>query len=215
MAVERQVNVNDIEAVVCRLRGVIAVSVVPDGSGGISEVHVLAGSSRSPKQVVRDIESAVMARLGIAIDHKKISVAQVDDGAVRYDHSRLKFSDVSIAFDGNRTEATVRLTKNGMVFSGSASGTNSPNSQMKLIASATLGAIDESGLTDCPIVLEDANEVSAGGRRVAMVLVSLASDRGEEFLSGSAVIRQDVWKGVVNATLDAVNRRLCLAHDNS
>ena len=215
MAVERQVNVTDIESIVCRLKGVIAVSVVADDGGGVSEVHVLAGSSRSPKQVVRDIESAVMARLGIAIDHKKISVAQVDEGTARYDHSRLKFSDVSIAFDGSRTEATVRLTKSGLVFSGSATGAGSSNAQMKLIASATLGAIDESSRSDTPMMLEDANEVTIGGKRIAVVLVSLAGGRGEEFLSGSAVIKQDVWKGVVNATLDAVNRRLCPAHENS
>ncbi len=91
------------------------------------EVHVLAGSSRSPKQVVRDVESAVMARLGVAIDHKKISVAQVEDGAVRYDHSRLKFSDVSIAFNGSRTEATVRLTKDAIVFSGLGQRHQFPN----------------------------------------------------------------------------------------
>lgn len=215
MAVERQINVNDIESVVCRLKGIIAVSVVLDGSDEISEVHVLAGSSRSPKQVVRDIESAVMARLGIAIDHKKISVAQVDDGAARYDHSRLKFSDVSIALDGNRTEATVRLTKSGLVFSGTATGTSSPNSQMKLIANATLLAIDESAVSNSSLVLEDAGEATIGGKRVAIVLISLVGDRGEESLAGSAVIKQDVWKGVVNATLDAVNRRLCLTHENS
>ncbi len=214
MAVERQINVNDIESVVCRLKGIIAVSVVPDGNGGVSEVHVLAGSSRSPKQVVRDVESAVMARLGVTIDHKKISVAQVEDGAVRYDHSRLKFSDVSIAFNGSRTEATVRLTKDAIVFSGTASGTNSPNGQMKLIAGATLQAIEESGLADASLVLEDVCEVALGGKRVATVLVSLAGDRGEEYLAGSAVMKQDVWKGVVNATLDAVNRRLCLAQEN-
>lgn len=213
MAVERQINSNDIESVVCRLKGIIAVSVVPDSNGGVSEVHVLAGSSRSPKQVVRDVESAVMARLGVPIDHKKISVAQVDDGAMKYDHSRLKFSDVAIAFNGSRTEATVRLTKEGIVFSGTASGTTSPNAQMKLIASATLRAIEESGLPDAALVLEDTTEVVVGGKRVALVLVNLAGDRGEEFLTGSAVMKQDVWKGVVNATLDAVNRRLCITQD--
>jgi hypothetical protein len=215
MAVERHVNVNDIESVVCRLKGIIAVSVVSDSAGDVSEVHILAGSSRSPKQVVRDVESAVMARLGIAIDHKKISVAQVDEGTTaRYDHTRLRFSDVSIAFNGNRTEATVRLLKDTILFSGTANGTSSPISQVKLIATATLRAIEESGMSDSPLVLEDANEVAMGGRRVAVVLVSLAGDRGEEFLSGSAVIKQDVWKGVVNATLDAVNRRLSLTRDN-
>lgn len=213
MAVERQIDSNDIEALVCRLKGIIAVSVVPDSNGGISEVHVLAGSSRSPKQVVRDVESAVMARLGVPLDHKKISVAQVEDGSPRHDHSRLKFSDVSIAFNGSRTEATVRLTKDAIVFSGTANGTTSPNAQMKLIASATLRAIEEFGVPDANLVLEDASEVLAGGKRIALVLVNLAGDRGEEFLTGSAVMKQDVWKGVVNATLDAVNRRLCMTQD--
>jgi len=210
MAVERQVNVNDIESVVCRLKDVIAVSVVPDDNGGVSEVHILTGSSRSPKQVVRDVESAVMARLGIAIDHKKISVAQVEDGSQRYDHSRLKFSDVSIAFNGSRTEAVVRLAKDGVVYSGAANGTNSPTAQMKLIANATLRAIEEAGIADCGIVLEDVCEVTLGSKRAAVVMVNLITDRGEELLTGSAVIRQDVWKGVVNATLDAVNRRLSM-----
>lgn len=215
MAVERHFNVSDIESIVCRLRDVIAVSVVPDEGGDIAEVHVLTGSSRSPKQVVRDVESAVMARLGLAIDHKKISVAQVEDNTPRYDHSRLKFSDVSIAFNGSRTEATVRLSHDGIVYSGSANGTASPTAQMKLIASATLKAIEESGLSEAGIVLEDVAEVSIGARRVALVMVNLVGDRNEEVLTGSAVIKQDVWKGVVNATLDATNRRLFLAQDRN
>jgi len=40
------------------------------------------------------------------------------------------------------------------------------------------------------------------------MLISMTTDRGEEYLSGSAVVKQDLWKAVVNATLDAVNRRL-------
>lgn len=210
MAVERQVNANDIESVVCRLKDVIAARVVTDSTGEVVEVHVLTGSSRSPKQVVRDVESAVNARLGIALDHKKISVAQVDDGSSRYDHSRLKFSDVSISFSGNRAEATVRLMRDGAVCSGTAAG--SASAQMKLIANATLRAIEDSG-ADCSVALEDVEEVTVGGRRVAVVLVSLSTDRSEDILSGSAVIKQDLWKGVVNATLDAVNRRLFTAND--
>lgn len=214
MALERHVSASDIESIVCRLRDVIAVSVVADDRGDVSELHVLTGSSRPPKQVVRDVESAVMARLGIALDHKKISVAQVDDGAPQYDHSRFKFSDVSISLNGSRAEATVRMTKDGAVYSGSASGTGSPTSQMKLIANATLRAIEDSGLGGASVVLEDAAETSVGGRRVAVVLVNMITERGEDLLSGSAVIKQDVWKGVVNATLDAVNRRLTMLSDH-
>lgn len=211
MAVERQVNAGDIESILCRLKDIIAVSVVTDARGDLSEIHVLAGGDRSPKQVVRDVESALMARLGFAVDHKIISVALVEESTPRYDHSRLKFSDVSISLNGSRTEATVRLARNGSVFSGTASGASSQTGQMKLIADATLRAIVDSCATSAGITLEDALEVPTGSRRVAVVLVNMATDRGEETLAGSAVIKQDVWKGVVNATLDAVNRRLLTA----
>ena len=172
--------------------------------------YCLTGSSRSPKQVVRDVESAIMARLGVAVDHKKISVAQVDDGAPRLDNSRFRFSDVSIVLNGSRADATVRMTKEGAVFSGSASGTGSPSSQMKLIANATLRAIEDSGLGGASVVLEDACETTVGGKRVAVVVVNMITDHGEDVLAGSAIIKQDVWKGVVNATLDAVNRRVSM-----
>lgn len=214
MAVEHQISASDIESIICRLKDVIAVSVVSDVSGDISEIHVLTGSSRSPKQVVRDVESALMARLGVAIDHKKISIAQVDDGPRGYDHSRLKFSDVSISLNGTKTEATVRLAKDGAIYSGSASGMSSPTAQMKLIACATLRAVEESGLSAFSVVLEDANEIIIGSRRVVLVLINMVTDRGEDLLTGSAIIKQDVWKGVVNATLDAVNRRLCLMQEH-
>jgi len=208
MAVERQVSVNDIESIICRLKDVIAVSVVPDSCGDVAEIHVLTSASRPPKQVVRDVESAVMARLGFAIDHKKISVAQVNDNSPKYDHSRLKFSDVSISLNGSKTEATVRLTKGGAIYAGSANGLSSPAAQMKLIANATLRAITDAGLSSSEVVLEDICEVTIGGRRVVVALVNMATDRGEDFLTGSAVIKQDIWKAVVNATLDALNRRL-------
>jgi len=212
MALERHYNESDIEAIISRLKDVMAVNVVTAADGDISEIHVLTGSGRSPKQVVRDVESALMARLGCAVDHKKISIAQIDDGS-RFDHSRLKFSDVSISLNGSHTEATVRLTKDDVVFSGSATGTSSPAGQVKLIADATLKAIEDTGLANASVTLEDASEVTAGGRRIAIVMVNILTGRGEDVLVGSAIIKQDVWKGVVNATLDAVNRRLFAARD--
>jgi NaMN:DMB phosphoribosyltransferase len=84
---------------------------------------------------------------------------------------------------------------------------------MKLIAEATLRAIQSSALSDAVFILEDVDEITIGGRRVAVVLVSTFTDRGENILVGSAVIKQDIWKGVVNATLDAVNRRLFVSHE--
>ena len=44
--------------------------------GEVSEVHILAQAGLQPKQLVRNIESALLAQLGLKIDHRKISIAQ-------------------------------------------------------------------------------------------------------------------------------------------
>lgn len=65
-----------IEKLLVELEGVGSLKIVPDGHGGIDEVHVLSSSSLSPKQIVRNIESALLAEFGLQIDHRKISIAQ-------------------------------------------------------------------------------------------------------------------------------------------
>lgn len=65
-----------IEKLLAELEGVGSLKIVPDGHGGIDEVHVLSSSSLSPKQIVRNIESALLAEFGLQIDHRKISIAQ-------------------------------------------------------------------------------------------------------------------------------------------
>jgi hypothetical protein len=212
MAVERHFNSGDIESIISRLKDVMAVSVVEGPDGELCEIHVLADSSRPPKQVVRDIESALMARLGYHVDHKIVSVAQVDSVAQKSEVSRLRLSDVSISLNGSSSEVTVRLQKDGAVYCGTASGGGTPSGQVKMIANATLQAIAESGIRSGSVSLEDATEIAVGNKRLAVVLVGFNGNRGDEVLTGCALVRQDIWKGVVNATLDAVNRRLTAAH---
>lgn len=65
-----------IEKLLTELEGVGSLKIVPDGHGGIDEVHVLSSSSLSAKQIVRNIESALLAEFGLQIDHRKISIAQ-------------------------------------------------------------------------------------------------------------------------------------------
>lgn len=65
-----------IEKLLVGLEGVGSLKIIPDGHGGIDEVHVLSGSSLNPKQIVRNIESALLAEFGLQIDHRKISIAR-------------------------------------------------------------------------------------------------------------------------------------------
>lgn len=213
MAVERQSRAIEIEAVIRNLRGVISSRVVTASEGEIEEIHVLTESTRAPKQIVRDIESALMAQLGVEIDHKKVSVAQVQGPGQRFQHARLKFSQVSLSLNGSSAQASVRLIKDDDEFSGVADGQSSSHGQMRLIANATLRAVEDSGAHEGTMVIEDIQTINMSGRNVVVMLISMTTDRGEEYLSGSAVVKQDLWKAVVNASLDAVNRRLSVLKD--
>src|SRR4051812_32308117 len=68
-----------VENLITTLTGILSARVVVTPLGEVSEVHVLTKSDMQPKQVVRNIESALMAQLGFKIDHRKISVAQTAD----------------------------------------------------------------------------------------------------------------------------------------
>lgn len=210
MGSPQHVSASDIEAVIRSLTNIISARIVTNKSGAIEEVHVLTGSSRAPKQVVRDIESALMAQFGIELDHKKVSVAQTQDGKqFRFNESRLKFLEVAISLNGAKSEAVVHLIKNDEKYSGTAVGHCSSHNQLRLISTATLRAVENCQGNDGTLVLEDLTAaVNLSGRNVVVVFLSMLTPRGEDFLTGSAIVKQDLWKAVVNATLDAVNRRL-------
>jgi hypothetical protein len=64
------------EELIATLPGVMSVRIVPSESGAIDEIHVLTTNEVVPKHMVRNIESALMAQLGLRINHRKVSIAQ-------------------------------------------------------------------------------------------------------------------------------------------
>jgi hypothetical protein len=68
---------HEIEGLLTALNGVLAARVAVSALGSVEEVHVLSDPSMHPKQMVRNIESALSAGLGIIVDRRAISVAQV------------------------------------------------------------------------------------------------------------------------------------------
>ena len=63
------------EELLATLPGVIAARIIASDNGAVDEIHVLTTSEVTPKQTVRNIESALIAHLGMRVDHRKISVA--------------------------------------------------------------------------------------------------------------------------------------------
>ncbi|MBI4409463.1 MAG: hypothetical protein HY561_07120 [Gemmatimonadetes bacterium] len=66
-----------IERLLESLAGVVSARIVAGAGGRLREIHILADGQIPPKQVVRNVESALRAGLGIEIDRRIVSVAQM------------------------------------------------------------------------------------------------------------------------------------------
>jgi hypothetical protein len=119
----------------------------------------------------------------------------------------MQLANVSMSVQGLRAEATVVLKRNGDTFTGTAGGHASSHNQLRLIATATIRAVENGQAEDGTMLVEDVcTHPTIGDKMVVIAVVSVISDRGEETLTGCALVRQDIWKAIASASLDAVNR---------
>ena len=70
-----------VEQLLASLSGVVSAHVVRDDDGDIVEIHILSSPDLHPKQMVRNVESALSAGMGIQIDRRIVSVAQIRSSA--------------------------------------------------------------------------------------------------------------------------------------
>lgn len=210
---KQRVTVEQVEALLAQLPGVLSTRIVVNDWGAIEEVHVLATTERTPKQIVRDIESSLAARWGMDVDHKKISIAQVTGVEPTLPPVRLTLNNVQSLADTSRglLEVTVSLGMAGdeALFQGRAAGPHSRHHLLRLAAQAAIDALNQTVAARHLFSLEDVKSVIAGGHEVALVLVALITPRGdEEVLVGASIVDHDPVEAVVRATLQATNRRV-------
>lgn len=211
-----RVRVEDIESALSQIAEIRAARVVADATGGIEEIHVLASPNKMPKQLVRDIESTLMAAYGVPVDHRKISIAQLgvdalpEDSPLRERLARPRLLSVGATSSGLYASATVTLEIDGGEYVGSSQGPASHSGRVRQIALATLDALGKCVSQNSIFALEDVAVLQPGRQRVAVACVSVVTPKGEQYFTGSALVRQDEGDSVVRATLDAINRRLVL-----
>lgn len=196
--------------------GVRAVSVVTGPDAAPVEVHVLATPGKPAKQVVRDIQSLAMASYGLALDHRIVSVVQVgEEPSVTAIPSapaepvtpRPSLTSITVHSRDGEAEVTVALTIDGSVYTGTASGPGTPLHRPRIVAEASMRAVDE--LLGLPSYVESAQIVSAGDREVALAVLTVVIPRiGEQSMCGSALVRGDAEDAMARAVLAAINRRL-------
>ena len=203
------VNSEQIESVIASLRGIEAVKAVV-GPAGVEEIHVIVSGERTPKQVVRDIESILLARMNLPIDHKIVSVAQTEGFARPAPRSRYLLYEVGMTVNSRGAEARVTLERDGEKYTCSRQGSYSQESQLRLVAEATAGAIEQGSREGYCIAIDDVRCIQSGDRTIIVSAIRLGVGRREEAYVGAVIATHDIWRAAVTSTLDALNRRLSL-----
>lgn len=215
-----EVDFRAIETELCRLPDLSAARIVADSAGRAVEVHVLALPGKRPKQIVRDVQSVAMASFGVDLDRRIISVVQLDgddvageledDNATPIERFRPRIVAINIEVSGLRAHVGVTLAYDSEERAGSAEGTIAAASRPRLVAAATLDAIQQFVPAAECLDLDSAQIVRVGPHDVAIVALVLVMPPNEQIVSGSAIVRhnQDPSDAVVRAVLDGTNRKL-------
>ena len=206
------------ENLLTSLEGILSARVVTTPLGEVSEVHILAQAGLAPKQLVRNIESALLAQLGLKVDHRKISIAQTAEvrpiEALERDAVRdrmlqrtLLFENLSVA-PGRRPHRiliTVTLSYRGQTETAEEEASDTPRSRVEGAAKASISVLDRL-LTESSVALEGAKIVDAFDREFAFVAVQGLGGRETILMTGTSEIKESAERAAVFAVLDATNR---------
>lgn len=204
---EDELAVLEVEEALAALDDVEAVRLVPGDRRPVDELHVVVTPARDPKQTVRDVQSLLVARYGIDVDRRVISVVQLpsDTGQrLRDGIPRLVLDSVQIEVRGGETSVTVQLLDGEELVRGVV-GPVEATGVVAATAEATLDAIADLRL-DMRLRLAGAHIADVGPERVAIALVDATAGRARDLLTGSAVVRAYEADAIARAVLDATNR---------
>ncbi|MDQ4125846.1 MAG: hypothetical protein M3134_09630 [Actinomycetota bacterium] len=205
------------------------------GDEAPEEIHVVASATRSPKQVVRDVQSLAAAGYGLPIDHRIVSVVQLEDSdpppppstikldapvkepaaaavaaPARHDDRRPVLDRVVLGTRGTAGWVEVGLKwPDGTETDGSGNAGPSRETRARGAAKALVKALE-------PILSERGAELE-----LDQVLIHRMDSADSVFVRatffeggsavavvGSAIVYDDVASAAVRALLHAVNRKL-------
>jgi hypothetical protein len=212
-------ELRELEDELCRLTGVHAVRIVGDRSGRPIEVHVLADPSKPAKQIVRDVRAVAQTMFGMELDHRIVSVAQLNTNdentpvgiELPRTETRARVGSINVEAVGLRAQVRVVLVDSEREHTGFAEGSVASAARPQLVAAAALDAIRQAEPAAEAIHITNAEVSRIGSNRVAVVTVVYVDPPTELVVSGSAVVRRDRDDAVARALLDATNRRLARA----
>lgn len=213
------------EDLLLTLPGVLSARIVAADDGAVSEIHLLTSVEVNPKQTVRNVESALLAHLGMKVDHRKISVATSTDpnrpkstreeavpapvAAESVPSRMLYFEDVEVRRSRVKgVTCRVTLRKGEASFSGEAEGAETERSRAELAARAALLAIVQAETEAQFIAVEGCKMFEAFECEFVFVGISARDGRDRVLLTGSCMVKESPETSSVLAVLDATNRWL-------
>lgn len=213
------------EELLATLPGVVAVRIIASDTGAVDEIHVLTTAEVSPKQTVRNVESALIAHLSMRVDHRKISVATTvetpkpppqevrapEPGRLIDEASlikrRLYFEDVEVRRSRSKgVTCRVTLRKGETSYIGEAEGAETERSRAELAARAAVLAIGQAEGESRQLALDGCKLIDAFDREFVIVGLTARWGRESAFLSGTCEIKDSPETASVLAVLDATNR---------
>jgi hypothetical protein len=205
------------EALLAGLTGVVSARIVADPDGRIEEIHVLTDQTMAPKQTVRNVESALLAQLGVKVDHRKVSVAQTQGSAavagkiVGIGHApgvrRYLFSGYEFERKmPQRIICRVRLRLDEEEFVGVAEGTDLERGRLNTAAEAVLRALEVAEGEALSFALDGVKLVEVFDLPVVVAAVYGLSGRTRTYLAGASPVNESSEHAAILATLQATNR---------
>ena len=207
----------EFELDLAKVPGVKSARVVGDAEP--SEIHIVASSERSAKQLVRDVQSLAKAGYKLAIDHRIVSVVQLEDtpasqngnGTSKSSRSRALISYIIIVNDayGRRVDLGVEWP-DGTTSASVAQLGESKQARSRAGADVMVQAVNEKVKDRGMSIDLDQVYVVGGSDPSETVTVRLVLHEGgrNQTLVGSANSDGDVIAGAARATLHALNRKL-------
>ena len=220
-----------LEAGLLRVPGVSSARVIGDAEP--SEIHVVASPDRSPKQVVRDVQSLAAAGYGMPIDHRIVSVVQLADEvtmatpepppvpeeepaiavepeAIHANGHRPVLDRVVLASKGDTGWVKVALRwPDGQTTEGAGAAGSSREARARGAVNALVQALQPVLEPIKSVVDIDQVIVQRLGPGDAVLVRAMFYERSSSTaLVGSALVHDDVATAAVRAALHAVNRKL-------
>jgi hypothetical protein len=197
-----------------RVQGIKSARVIGDDEP--SEIHIVSSPSRAPKQVVRDVQSLAAARFDMPIDHRIVSVVQLDEepvippplAPVRAGRPVLDRVVVASKGDAGWVRVVLRWPDGGLTEGAGTSGqTREARARGGTVAllQALEPVLERRGARlDVEHVVID----RYGSADSVVVRAVFNDPTGSTLVVGSALVHDDVASAAVRALLQAANRKV-------